>query len=67
MQGGPGTQVHHTLLWFAALQWLHLLFVLGCSEGRSVVSALSDLVLSPPRFFPLHFHADDSGKGRAEL
>lgn len=31
---------------------------LGHREGKSVVSALSDLVFSPPGFFPLWFYTD---------
>lgn len=55
---GAGAQAHHASLWCAALQRLHLLSALGCSEGKSLVSALSDLVFSPPGFFPLWFYTD---------
>lgn len=46
---------HHTLLWFATCQQLHLPSALRCSKGRSVASALSDVVLSPPGVFPFGF------------
>lgn len=57
-QEGAGPQAHHTSLWCAALQQLHLLSALGCSEGKSLVSALSGLVFSPPGFFPLWCYTD---------